>query len=140
VDLQQVATAIGRTVAAAGVPEVAAKEQHVAGPAQYRFRFATVPGGLAKARLASGAVAARNHPGGAEVGVDVVQIQVRGAHLHGQFEAGVGQQLLGQFNRQIVRMQVATDKARPATPRSEEHTSELQSRENLVCRLLLEKK
>src|SRR5690606_40979875 len=29
--------------------------------------------------------------------------------------------------------------ARPAV-RSEEHTSELQSRENLVCRLLLEKK
>src|SRR5215475_16119543 len=29
---------------------------------------------------------------------------------------------------------------RPRPPRSEEHTSELQSRENLVCRLLLEKK
>src|SRR5690606_41499921 len=28
----------------------------------------------------------------------------------------------------------------PPTLRSEEHTSELQSRENLVCRLLLEKK
>src|SRR5690606_41667784 len=28
---------------------------------------------------------------------------------------------------------------RPALGRSEEHTSELQSRENLVCRLLLEK-
>src|SRR5690606_21248725 len=28
----------------------------------------------------------------------------------------------------------------PFVPRSEEHTSELQSRENLVCRLLLEKK
>src|SRR5690606_39711978 len=28
----------------------------------------------------------------------------------------------------------------PLPPRSEEHTSELQSRENLVCRLLLEKK
>src|SRR5690606_42069974 len=28
----------------------------------------------------------------------------------------------------------------PCHPRSEEHTSELQSRENLVCRLLLEKK
>src|SRR5690606_41480032 len=28
----------------------------------------------------------------------------------------------------------------PIPPRSEEHTSELQSRENLVCRLLLEKK
>src|SRR5436309_5503761 len=30
--------------------------------------------------------------------------------------------------------------SRARTPRSEEHTSELQSRENLVCRLLLEKK
>src|SRR5258706_5885357 len=29
---------------------------------------------------------------------------------------------------------------RPRTPRSEEHTSELQSLTNLVCRLLLEKK
>src|SRR5690606_41847645 len=29
---------------------------------------------------------------------------------------------------------------RPPVARSEEHTSELQSRENLVCRLLLEKK
>src|SRR5690606_41279747 len=28
----------------------------------------------------------------------------------------------------------------PPLPRSEEHTSELQSRENLVCRLLLEEK
>src|SRR2546421_5858440 len=30
--------------------------------------------------------------------------------------------------------------AHPPTPRSEEHTSELQSRSDLVCRLLLEKK
>ena len=30
--------------------------------------------------------------------------------------------------------------ATPFWPRSEEHTSELQSRRNLVCRLLLEKK
>src|SRR2546421_2456864 len=30
--------------------------------------------------------------------------------------------------------------SRPATSRSEEHTSELQSRSDLVCRLLLEKK
>src|SRR2546427_7411370 len=30
--------------------------------------------------------------------------------------------------------------ARPPTLRSEEHTSELQSQSNLVCRLLLEKK
>src|SRR5690606_41812199 len=33
-----------------------------------------------------------------------------------------------------------THNTRSAYPRSEEHTSELQSRENLVCRLLLEKK
>src|SRR2546427_13014504 len=34
-----------------------------------------------------------------------------------------------------------TAKARaPQSPRSEEHTSELQSQSNLVCRLLLEKK
>src|SRR5690606_42123818 len=31
-------------------------------------------------------------------------------------------------------------RVRASGPRSEEHTSELQSRENLVCRLLLEKK
>src|SRR5690606_41752348 len=33
-----------------------------------------------------------------------------------------------------------TGRRRAARARSEEHTSELQSRENLVCRLLLEKK
>src|SRR5260370_18860523 len=33
-----------------------------------------------------------------------------------------------------------TTPRRPATSRSEEHTSELQSHLNLVCRLLLEKK
>src|SRR5690606_40777466 len=34
----------------------------------------------------------------------------------------------------------STDLPKIAHKRSEEHTSELQSRENLVCRLLLEKK
>src|SRR5205085_11609828 len=33
-----------------------------------------------------------------------------------------------------------TSGARPSSSRSEEHTSELQSQSNLVCRLLLEKK
>src|SRR5690606_41862369 len=37
-------------------------------------------------------------------------------------------------------MSIAGDNARNVAGRSEEHTSELQSRENLVCRLLLEKK
>src|SRR5436309_4444235 len=36
--------------------------------------------------------------------------------------------------------QVAGQSRQPRAPRSEQHTSELQSRENLVCRLLLEKK
>src|ERR1035437_10418771 len=35
---------------------------------------------------------------------------------------------------------VACRRSEPCTPRSEEHTSELQSRQYLVCRLLLEKK
>src|SRR5690606_39958100 len=35
---------------------------------------------------------------------------------------------------------VLHDRQAQPGPRSEEHTSELQSRENLVCRLLLEKK
>src|SRR5690349_22833849 len=33
-----------------------------------------------------------------------------------------------------------TSTSTPSSPRSEEHTSELQSRRDLVCRLLLEKK
>src|SRR5437870_8906832 len=35
---------------------------------------------------------------------------------------------------------LAAARPRPTWPRSEEHTSELQSRGHLVCRLLLEKK
>src|SRR5690606_41278199 len=43
--------------------------------------------------------------------------------------------------RSVVRTAAMTERAEAvAAPRSEEHTSELQSRENLVCRLLLEKK
>src|SRR2546422_7183207 len=42
--------------------------------------------------------------------------------------------------RQLCRGGGAPPRAAPAEPRSEEHTSELQSRLHLVCRLLLEKK
>src|SRR5690606_39865054 len=44
---------------------------------------------------------------------------------------------LGQF---VSRYYLSTLDEREVDFRSEEHTSELQSRENLVCRLLLEKK
>src|SRR5258708_24005268 len=43
-------------------------------------------------------------------------------------------------NRSNVAAPAGTDPAGAATFRSEEHTSELQSPDHLVCRLLLEKK
>src|SRR2546422_2525332 len=43
-------------------------------------------------------------------------------------------------NKAIASAKVKTDKIDSTTLRSEEHTSELQSRLHLVCRLLLEKK
>src|SRR5690606_40182904 len=54
------------------------------------------------------------------------------AHLHGLF---------GQFDAMLPCAMLVADRTEfiDATEgRSEEHTSELQSRENLVCRLLLE--
>src|SRR5690606_40875728 len=54
-----------------------------------------------------------------------------------------GLPLMGEFNAALPHVDIEYVN-RPAlalaTLRSEEHTSELQSRENLVCRLLLEKK
>src|SRR5207302_9691074 len=50
--------------------------------------------------------------------------------LHGAGDAARRQEI----SRHLVELEVAL------VDRSEEHTSELQSRENLVCRLLLEKK
>src|SRR5690606_40858983 len=44
------------------------------------------------------------------------------------------------FGSAGVRSTPMTRSSTPPVGRSEEHTSELQSRENLVCRLLLEKK
>src|SRR3712207_7021052 len=44
------------------------------------------------------------------------------------------------FNTRFVRLSTRPTGAPRRRPRSEEHTSELQSRQYLVCRLLLEKK
>src|SRR5256885_11611161 len=44
------------------------------------------------------------------------------------------------FCRTVWLLSNALGQSRPGAPRSEEHTSELQSPCNLVCRLLLEKK
>src|SRR5690606_41426945 len=54
-------------------------------------------------------------------------------------EASHRAELGGADRREILRVR-DEDAPAVAEPRSEEHTSELQSRENLVCRLLLEKK
>src|SRR5256885_3443985 len=56
-----------------------------------------------------------------------------------------GSRILGKYNSQVSygqsRVQVVWNRViLPDTSRSEEHTSELQSPCNLVCRLLLEKK
>src|SRR3712207_7037690 len=52
-----------------------------------------------------------------------------------------GNPLLGPCHRPVAsNEEQSTDDGRPAPLRSEEHTSELQSRQYLVCRLLLEKK
>src|SRR3712207_7027126 len=55
-----------------------------------------------------------------------------------------GRQLPSRLSADAARYRIARLQAlaqRPAAhPRSEEHTSELQSRQYLVCRLLLEKK
>src|SRR2546430_4919015 len=47
---------------------------------------------------------------------------------------------IGALGPQIVCPDVLCDLEQPRRKRSEEHTSELQSQSNLVCRLLLEKK
>src|SRR5690606_40806669 len=46
----------------------------------------------------------------------------------------------GKWANPLAIRAIRTSENVPIHPRSEEHTSELQSRENLVCRLLLEKK
>src|SRR3712207_7418488 len=58
-------------------------------------------------------------------------------------DVGVGEQLLELLAQGLdVEADVDVDHLRAVVvvPRSEEHTSELQSRQYLVCRLLLEKK
>src|SRR5258706_6412402 len=59
--------------------------------------------------------------------------RMRGDHLHG----GRPQLKASRANRELWRRDSAHD---PVEQRSEEHTSELQSLTNIVCRLLLEKK
>src|SRR5690606_3940082 len=67
------------------------------------------------------------------IGVVVVAVIVTGATFTAGIQGKAAAELL--MNMAAIGLQIMT-----AMDRSEEHTSELQSREKLVCRLLLEKK
>src|SRR3712207_8131357 len=74
-------------------------------------------------------ISAGVHADRGRVRADLVRRDPR--HLHGE-RAGVGPAVDGQPGARVGHRRVRD--------RSEEHTSELQSRQYLVCRLLLEKK
>src|SRR3712207_8477469 len=65
--------------------------------------------------------------------------QLRGRQVELE-ELGVGRRLQPHRAGDVDDAEDVADGAAPDQPRSEEHTSELQSRQYLVCRLLLEKK
>ena len=60
-------------------------------------------------------------------------------HTH-LYDPAFGELLLWGIDDQLVYHYLVAEAFRHFDIRSEEHTSELQSRRNLVCRLLLEKK
>src|SRR5207302_2321151 len=108
-------------------------------------------GARGSARLAEDGILGRNGAGmllaeptsgvvwNANRGAISLRVQVFGKSAH------VGLQHLGEnaFERMhsvVERLRELKREVEQRTTRSEEHTSELQSRENLVCRLLLEKK
>src|SRR3989442_11305100 len=68
-----------------------------------------------------------------------LSLQRRSSDLPGRARASVRTRLAPRRGA-ARRLGGARAGARPAQGRSEEHTSELQSRPHLVCRLLLEKK
>src|SRR5438270_5625769 len=63
-----------------------------------------------------------------------------GANLMRIFASSPGWDLRWACDTDLHRARVSAGQYRVSTERSEEHTSELQSQSNLVCRLLLEKK
>src|SRR2546422_6629837 len=68
----------------------------------------------------------------------------RSGLLAGAFSMAAGEYVSVRSQREMYEHQIGLERAElaeyPEEERSEEHTSELQSRLHLVCRLLLEKK
>src|SRR5690606_13294979 len=73
-------------------------------------------------------------------GLWVVRLGVQPAELYPGHVAPPARAPDPRHHRQLADPPLAEPQLRYPGNRSEEHTSELQSRENLVCRLLLEKK
>src|SRR5690606_40247783 len=60
--------------------------------------------------------------------------------VHSVLQGTTPKSFLASIRTSMSKMVISTHSVWSIMQRSEEHTSELQSRENLVCRLLLEKK
>src|SRR5207302_5506649 len=111
--------------------------------AQRHYRYATRGGLLGVlASIALGVVVtALSGPlldlGPDLIGLGVIFVAVVVLTWHGYWMRQHARAVKGDVQQQIDEAQAAH---RMWIIRSEEHTSELQSRENLVCRLLLEKK
>ena len=92
--------------------------------------------------LARCGVAEMPLPGGCAIGARPVDLHVRGLQTLGAevtIESGVVHAAV-PGNRRLQGAAIHLDYPSVGATRSEEHTSELQSLTNLVCRLLLEKK
>src|SRR5690606_41002123 len=69
------------------------------------------------------------------------RLEVRGVHFEVDRTLSPSGLFQGEQSGRVARLDIQLPELAPLVlSRSEEHTSELQSRENLVCRLLLEKK
>src|SRR5690606_40378653 len=71
---------------------------------------------------------------------DAHTYRLQGDYLIAVISDGAGSACYSQLGSQAITDTLVQVLAEADLQRSEEHTSELQSRENLVCRLLLEKK
>src|SRR5687768_3845821 len=89
------------------------------------------PSGIDEAALAARLTPLPDRPG------DIGRVAARNLSEQERMEA---QRRARQFSRQSVQALAAQKLTRAVYSRSEEHTSELQSRLHLVCRRLLEKK
>src|SRR5215216_8197064 len=71
---------------------------------------------------------------------DTATTEIYTLSLHDALPISIRPRRLSRRHRRSYRLRSRRRRRCPAGPRSEEHTSELQSPDHLVCRLLLEQK